>query len=44
MVDGVVLLLVAHTVREEGDIEVIRIIAARRAEPRERRNYEQADR
>jgi uncharacterized DUF497 family protein len=44
MVEGVVLLLVAHTVREEGDVEVIRIISARRAEPKERRNYEQADR
>jgi uncharacterized protein len=44
MVEGVVLLLVAHTVREEGDIEVIRIISARRAEPKERRKYEQADR
>lgn len=42
MVDGVVLLLVAHTVREEGGTEVIRIISARRAEPKERRRYEQA--
>jgi len=44
MVDGVVLLLVAHTVRDEAYREVIRIISARRAEPSERRRYEQADR
>jgi len=44
MVEGLVLLLVAHTVREDRDIEVIRIISARRAEPRERRRYEQANR
>jgi uncharacterized DUF497 family protein len=42
--DSVLLLLVAHTVREEGDTEVIRIISARRAEPKERRRYEQANR
>jgi uncharacterized DUF497 family protein len=41
-VDGVVLLLVAHTVREDGEVEVIRIISARRAEPRERRGYERS--
>jgi uncharacterized DUF497 family protein len=41
MVDGVLMLLVAHTVRDEGDIEIIRIISARRAEPKERRRYEQ---
>jgi uncharacterized DUF497 family protein len=43
-VQGVVILLVAHTVREEdadgGSVEVIRIILARRATPRERRRYE----
>jgi uncharacterized DUF497 family protein len=44
MVDGTVLLLVAHTVWEEGHIEVIRIISARRAEPKERRRYEQQNR
>jgi len=44
MVEGVVLRLVAHTVREDGDIEVIRIISARRAERQERRRYEQANR
>ncbi|WP_284943892.1 BrnT family toxin [Acidisoma cladoniae] len=44
MVDGVTLLLVAHTMLDGGAIEVIRIISARRAEPKERRNYEQAQR
>jgi uncharacterized DUF497 family protein len=43
-VDGLVLLMVAHTIREELEdgtvIEVIRIISARRAEPKERRRYE----
>lgn len=35
------LILVAHTVRfEEQDIEVIRIISARRADRKERKNYE----
>ena len=43
-VGGLVLLLVAHTIREELDdgaeINVVRIISARRAEPKERRRYE----
>jgi len=43
LVRDCLLLVVAHTVREEGEIEVIRIISARRAEPRERRRYEQAN-
>ena len=38
---GCVLLIVAHTVRdEESGTEIIRIISARRAEPKERRRYE----
>ena len=42
MVAGLlVLLLVAHTWREEDDEEIIRIISARRANRRERRDYEQ---
>jgi uncharacterized DUF497 family protein len=42
IVDGYLLLLVAHTVRDDEDgTEVIRIIAARRAEPKERKRYEQ---
>ena len=41
IVDGHLLLLVAHTVREDEDgTEVIRIISARRAEPKERKDYE----
>jgi uncharacterized DUF497 family protein len=45
MVDGYLLLLVAHTVREDDDgTEVIRIISARRAEAKERKKYEQANR
>lgn len=38
---GVSLLIVAHTVREGDDEEIIRIISARRAERREWRRYEQ---
>jgi len=41
LVDGVLLLLVAHTVREESSTEeLIRILSARRATPKERRRYE----
>jgi hypothetical protein len=38
---GVVLLLVVHTVCEEGRDEVIRLISARRATRKERSLYEQ---
>ena len=41
VVEGVLMLMVAHTVREQDDIEVIRIISARRANRRERRRYEE---
>jgi uncharacterized DUF497 family protein len=42
IVSGYLLLLVAHTVRDDEDgIEIIRIISARRAEPKERKRYEQ---
>ena len=41
VVDGIVMLLVAHTVRQQDEIEVIRIISARRADHRERRRYEE---
>jgi uncharacterized DUF497 family protein len=42
MVDGHLLLLVAHTVGEDKDgAEIIRIISARRADPKERERYEQ---
>jgi uncharacterized DUF497 family protein len=42
MVGGLVILLVAHTYQDEGGEEVIRIISARKATPREREFYEQA--
>ncbi len=38
---GVVLLLVVHTVREEGRDEVLRLISARRATRKERSRYEE---
>jgi hypothetical protein len=41
VVEGVLTLMVAHTVREQDDIEVIRIISARRGNCRERRRYEE---
>ena len=48
MVEGHVLLLVAHTIREDDEdghtVEVIRIISARKAEKPERRRYEQETR
>lgn len=39
MVGGCLLLLVAHTVRVD-EVEIIRIVSARRADPTERKNYE----
>ena len=45
LVGGLLLLMVAHTLKEEhGDdpsVEVIRIISARHATPKERRRYEE---
>ncbi len=45
MVEGYVLLLVAHTIYEEDEagqsVEIIRIISARPADRKERRRYEQ---
>ena len=45
MVDGHVLLLVAHTLRDEDEdgqpIEIVRLISARRATRIERRRYEE---
>jgi uncharacterized DUF497 family protein len=38
---GIVLLLVAHTVRSEQEDEIIRIISARRATRRERKRYDE---
>lgn len=45
MVEGWLLVLVAHTIRDESDgSEVIRIISARRATAKERKRYEQESR
>lgn len=41
MVEGYLLLLVAHTLRDDDKMEIIRIISARRANRKERRRYEQ---
>ena len=41
MAGGVLLLLVAHTIRDEEQVEVIRIISARLATRPERKRYEQ---
>ena len=41
-IGGVLIVLVAHTWREDGGDEVIRIISARKATARERRLYEKA--
>jgi hypothetical protein len=41
LIGSVVVILVAHTYREEGDEAVIRIISARKATSHERRYYEQ---
>jgi uncharacterized DUF497 family protein len=40
LVDGVLLLLVVHTVENDGHDEIIRIISARRADRKERKRYE----
>ena len=42
MAGGIVVLLVAHTSREERGEEHIRMISARKATPRERKNYEES--
>ena len=41
IVDGFMLLLIAHTIKNDDEEEVIRIISARRAEAKERKKYEQ---
>ncbi len=38
---GAALIVISHTAREEGETEIIRIISARRAEPDERRCFEE---
>lgn len=40
LAEGLVLLVVAHTYRDDGDEEVVRIISARKATRKERREYE----
>jgi uncharacterized DUF497 family protein len=40
LVEGVLLLLVAHTMESGDDEEIVRIISARKATERERRRYE----
>jgi len=43
LVGGFMLLLVAHAIRDDEDgTEVIRIISARHADPKERKRYEQS--
>jgi uncharacterized DUF497 family protein len=42
LIEGVVVLLVAHSIEFESDEEVIRIISARKATPREREIYAQS--
>ncbi len=48
VVEGHVLLLVCHTIRDEDEsgqpVEIIRIISARAADRKERRRYEQENR
>jgi uncharacterized DUF497 family protein len=41
VVEGCLLLLVAHTVRHDDNTEIIRIISARKADRKERKNYEE---
>lgn len=43
IVDGSVMLLVAHIVREDDEVELIRIISARKADRKERKHYEEAN-
>jgi uncharacterized protein len=43
VVDGFLMLTVAHVVYEHDQIETIRIISARRADRNERRRYEKAN-
>ena len=40
LVEGIFILIVAHTWRDDGDEEVVRIISARKATRKERRSYE----
>ena len=42
-VRGLLLLMVAHTIRDEEGDEIVRIISAREATPHERREYDRRD-
>jgi uncharacterized DUF497 family protein len=42
LIEGVVVLFVAHSIEFESDEEIIRIISARKATPREREIYAQS--
>ncbi len=42
LINGVMVILVAHRIYEENGVEIIRIISARKATKRERLCYEQA--
>jgi uncharacterized DUF497 family protein len=42
LIEGMVVLLVAHSIEFESDEEIIRIISARKATPREREIYAQS--
>lgn len=44
MIDGALVLVVAHADREESGDDVVRIISARPARPKEKRRYEQENR
>ncbi|MBE9527232.1 MAG: BrnT family toxin [Proteobacteria bacterium] len=41
LINGVVVLLVAHTFQEQDEVEIVRIISARKATRQERKYYEQ---
>ena len=41
LIAEVMVVLVAHTVREEAEDEIVRLISARRATPQERKRYEE---
>jgi uncharacterized DUF497 family protein len=43
LVDGALMLLVAHVAREQNNEDIIRIISARRTDREERRLYEKAN-
>lgn len=44
LVEGCLLLLVAHTVRDDEGVEIIRIVSARKATRKERQRYDHENR